>query len=113
MPSTSNRFILEDLTKTEIDQMDFMCRRLGFDNYIIIGVDSAEFRKHVLSRGWHEEGAPKFGLKCTEAAMVYTISRLLTDFPFSENVRRGVLSVLNTIVTGREIKENINGRRSS
>jgi hypothetical protein len=113
MPSTDNKFVLEDLTETEVDQMNFMCRRLGFDHYIIIGVDSSEFKKHVLSRGWHEEGAPKFGIKGSEAMMVYAISRLLTDFPFSENIRRGVLSVLNTIITGREIRKNINGRRSS
>ncbi len=109
----SPEYALEDLSQDEIDQMNFMCKRLGFDHFIFIGLDSKEFEKHVLSRGWYEDGAPKFGINCSEAALVYSISRILTDFPFSERVRRGVLSVLNTIVTGREIRKNVNGRQSS
>ena len=108
MSSTDKMY--EDLDETEIQSMEFMCRRLGMDHFIIAGYDSKEFNKHVLSRGWHEGGAPKIGINASVAGLVFVISRILTEFPFSEEVRRGVHSVVNSILTGREIKENKSGR---
>jgi len=90
-----------------------MCKRLGYDRFIFAGYDSKEFEKHVLSKGWYHHGGPTIGVNASLAGCVYVITRILTDFDFSDEVRRGVMSVLNTVITGREIKENIRGREST
>jgi len=107
MPSDDNHI---DLNETEIAQMDFMARRLGFDHYIICGYDSKEFSKHVLSKGYYEEGSPKFGINASQAGLAYMIARMLIDFDFSSELRRAVHSIINTVLTGREIRENIERR---
>lgn len=100
----------EDLSTTEIEQMHFMCKRLGFDHFIVAGYDSEEFRKHVLSKGYYEPGAPKIGIHGSLAGTAYIIARILTDFPFSDKLRRAVHSIINTVLTGREIKKNAGER---
>jgi len=95
-----------ELSETEQNQMHFMAKRLGFDHFIIAGHDSEEFRKHVLSKGFYEPGAPKIGIYGSLAGTAYILARILTDFPFSDELRRSVHSVINTVLTGREIKEN-------
>ena len=103
MPSDAEHIQMSD---TEIEQMDFMARRLGFDHYIICGYDSAEFRKHVLSQGFYEPGSPKFALNATKAGLAYMLARILCDFDFSDELRVAVHSIINTVLTGREIREN-------
>jgi hypothetical protein len=95
-----------DLNETEQQQMHFMARRLGFDHFIICGYDSAEFRKHVLSKGLYDPGSPKFGIHATKAGLAYMIARILVDFDFSDDLRQAVHSIVNTVLTGREINKN-------
>jgi hypothetical protein len=95
-----------ELSETEKKQMHFMANRLGFDHFLIAGYDSVEFRKHVLSQGRYETGAPKIALNTTLAGAAYIIARILTDFEFSDELRRAVHSIINTVLTGREMREN-------
>jgi len=99
-----------DLTETEKRQMHFMANRLGFDHFIICGYDSAEFRKHVLSKGYYAPGRPKIGIYGSLAGIAYILSQILVDFDFSDELRRSVHSVINTVLTGREIRQNIDSR---
>ena len=102
----------EELTKAEIEMMHFMAKRLGFDHFIIAGYDSEEFKKHVLSKGLYPIGAPKVSAHGHLAGMAFIISRLLVDFEFSDALRRSVHSIINTVLTGREMnrgRENSNG----
>ena len=96
----------EELPDHEQEMMTFMAKRLGFDHFIIAGYDSEEFSKHVLSRGWHDKGAPKISMNASLAGAAFIISRLLVDFDFSAELRRSVHSIINTVLTGREIEEN-------
>jgi hypothetical protein len=108
MSSDDNTHI--EISETEQEQMQFMARRLGFDHFIICGYDSAEFRKHVLSKGIYESGSPKFGINATKAGLAYMIAKILCDFDFSEELRVAVHSIINTVLTGREMQENIDSR---
>jgi len=107
MPLEDKQVNHPELSETEKRQMHFMAKRLGFDHFIIAGHDSEEFRKHVLSRGYYEPGAPKIGIHGSLAGTAYIIARILTDFPFSDELRRSVHSIINTVLTGREIRQNI------
>ena len=100
----------KELSDEEIRMMKFMAKRLGFDHFIIAGYDSEEFTKHILSKGLYDGGAPKVSCYTTLAGAVFIISRLLVDFPFSEKLRIAVYTTINSILDGREIKGNINGR---
>ena len=99
-----------ELSETEQRQMHFMANRLGFDHFIICGYDSEEFEKHVRSRGFYELGRPKIGLYGSLAGMAYIIAQILVDFDFSDDLRRSVHSIINTVLTGREMQRNIDSR---
>ena len=101
---------LIELSELEQERMHWMANRLGFDHFIVCGYDSAEFNKHILSKGFHELGAPVIGMHGSLAGMAYIIARILVDFPFSPELRRAVHSIINTVLTGREIRENIETR---
>lgn len=99
---------MEDLSQDQIDMVSFFARRMGHDCYLFAGYDSKEFEKHVLSKGLYDSGGPKIAMSGSVAGMAYIIGCILTQFDFSYNLRRAVTSIINTVETGRMIR---NGKK--
>ena len=90
--------------------IDFFAKRIGFDHFIIAGYDEDEYRQYFVTKGMYAEGAPKVAVKGHLAGLATIIARLLCDFEFSYNLRRAVHSIINTVETGREMR---NGEKDS
>lgn len=95
-----------DMPEEMKNQIKWLAKRLGFESFIVAGWKDGEFRKHVLTKGGHAEGAPKIAVNANLAGMAYVIAQLLCDFPFSYDLRRAVMSIINTVETGRLMKQN-------
>jgi hypothetical protein len=104
---TESKDKFEEMPEDKINQIEFMAKRLGYDNYIIAGYDKAEFEKHILSQGLYEDGGPEIALNASIAGAAFIIARLFCDFPWSVELRRAVHSIVNTVETGREIDKNV------
>jgi len=94
------------MSDEEKEMMHFIARRLGWKHFIIAGYDPDEFRAHVLSQGELDIGHPVIGINTHLTGAAYIVACILTQFEFSPELRRAVHSIVNTILTGREIKQN-------
>jgi hypothetical protein len=87
------------------DMIDFMMNRIGFDHFICAGYKEAEYNQWFVTKGLYREGGPKIAARGHLAGIATIIARLLTDFEFSYNLRRAVHSIVNTVETGREMRD--------
>ena len=97
-------------TETEEDEtavLDWLAGKLGCDRYFFVGYHQGEATKWANSRGAIGDGTIKIGVKFGKTAIAsLALALLLTDYDFSDELRREVFDILNQHYTHGVTKGN-------
>ena len=98
------------LNENEINQLDFMARKLGCDRYMFVGYNYDEAIRWANSYGAVGEGDIRIGVNIADEIGARALFCVLVHYTFSDKLRKRVFELLNDYFTEKQIKENIGER---